>query len=242
MIPLSRRDRRALLWGGAAIAVLILYLLTRGGGDSAPSSVELVQSDARTVTAPPPQPVVATAPVMAVAATADLSQLRLFGVLGSGAVIGMADGTQRFVPLGRDVLPGVSLRRVELHHAVLATASGEVRLGFDGIAQAQAQAAPAPVAAAAAAQREDTLRYRLGLAPRQVGGRVSGYVMRPGASLPALERAGIRPGDLILSVNGSELDAERLEELSWQIANSTRIEFEVERGGRRLRLALPGRQ
>lgn len=239
MIPLSRRDRRALAWGGAAIAVLILYLATRGGGDSAPSSVELVQPDARTVTAPPPPPVVATAPAMVVAATADLSQLRLFGVLGSGAVIGMADGTQRFVPLGRDVLPGVSLRRVELHHAVLATASGEARLGFDGVAQAQPAAAPAPVETA---RRDDTLRYRLGLAPRQVNGRISGYAVRPGASLPALEQAGIRPGDLILSVNGSELDAERLEELSWQIANSTRIEFEVERGGRRLRLALPSRR
>lgn len=235
-MPLSARDRRALIWGGAAIAVLILYLLVRGG-DSAPSSVELVQPDARIA---PPPPVVAMPPPVVAAPAADVSQLRLFGLLGSGAVIGMADGSQRFVPLGREIVPGVTLRRVEIRHAVLATASGEVRLGFDGIAQAQS--APAPAAPAETAQREDGLRYRLGLAPRQVGGRVSGYVMRPGASLPALEQAGIRPGDLILSVNGSELDPERLEELSWQIANSTRIEFEVERGGRRLNLALPSRR
>jgi general secretion pathway protein C len=233
-MPPSRRDRRALAWGGALIAVLILYLAMRGGG-AAPSSVELVQPDART--APPPPPIVAMPPPAGIVPAADLSQLRLFGVLGSGAVIGMADGTQRFVPLGREILPGVILRRVEVHHAVLAGASGEARLGFDGIAPA-----PAPIAPAETAQREDALRYRLGLAPRQVDGRVSGHVVRAGASLPALEQAGIRPGDLILSVNGSELDAERLDELAWQIANSTRVEFEVERGGRRLRLSLPSRR
>jgi general secretion pathway protein C len=238
-MPPSRRDRRALIWGGAAIALLILYLLMRGG-DSAPSPVELVQPGAQfappTVAAPPPP--------LAVPPAADLSQLRLFGVLGSGAVIGMADGSQRFVAVGLEVVPGVALRRIEVHHALLATAAGEVRLGFDGIAQAQAQAQAqaGPVAAADATQREETLRYRLALAPRQMGGRVSGYVVRPGASLLALEQAGIRPGDLILSVNGSELDAERLEGLSWQIANSTQVEFEVERGGRRMRLTLPGRR
>lgn len=225
-----------MVWGGAAIAILILYLFMRGDG-SEPSSVELVQPEAQIV-APPP--VIASPPMVAAAPVADLSQLRLYGVLGSGAVIGMADGTQRFVAIGRDVVPGVTLRRVEVHHAVLATGSGEVRLGFDGVAQPQA--APAAAAAPAdAAQREEGLRYRVGLAPRVAGGRVNGYTVRPGASLPALERAGIRPGDVILRVNGSQFDEERLSELAWQIANSDHVEFEVERGGRPMRMALPNR-
>ena len=46
---------------------------------------------------------------------------------------------------------------------------------------------------------------------------------------------------MILAVNGSTFDEERMLELSWQIANSSRTEFEVERGGRRIRLALQGR-
>ena len=235
-MPLSQRDRRALVWGGAAIAILILYLFLRGGG-SEPSSVELVQPEAQIV-APPP--VIAPPPTVAAAPVADLSQLRLYGVLGSGAVIGMADGTQRFVAIGRDVVPGVTLRRVEVHHIVLATGSGEVRLGFDGVAQPQA--APAAAAPPAdAAQREEVLRYRVGLAPRMAGGRVNGYTVRQGADLPALERAGIRPGDVILRVNGSQFDEERLSELAWQIANSDHVEFEVERGGRPMRLALPNR-
>ena len=55
--------------------------------------------------------------------------------------------------------------------------------------------------------------------------------------MPALERAGLRPGDLILSVNGSRFDEERMLELAWEMANASRTEFEIERGGRRMRLA-----
>jgi hypothetical protein len=141
-MPLSDRDRRALLWGGGAIAVLLLYLLLRGG-DSGPRA-EPVQPEVVASTPAPEQPVtyaipveptvvaapVAVAPAAAVPVT-DVSQLRLFGLLSRGAVIGMADGTQRFVPVGREIIPGVTLRGVDLHHAILATPSGEVLLGFD---------------------------------------------------------------------------------------------------------------
>jgi len=234
---LSARDKRALLWGSAAIALLLLYLLSRGGGE--PPPVEPVQPETQIAAPPLPPP-----PMPVAAPTADLSQLRLYGVMGGGAVIGMADGTQRFIALGREIIPGVTLRRVELHHAVFAAAASEVRLGFDGIAQPQAApAAPAAIVATApgadAAQREESLRYRLGFAPRMAGGRVDGYTMRRGAGLLALERAGIRPGDVILRVNGSRLDEERMAELAWQIANSHGVEFEVERGGRTMRMALP---
>lgn len=152
-MPLSDRDRRALLWGGAAIAILLLYLMLRGGDSG--RQAEAVQPDIVAV-APaaeqpatyttPTQPQVVSAPVtvtpVAVAPAADVSQLRLFGLLSRGAVIGMADGTQRFVPIGREIVPGVILARVEVHHAVLNAAGGEIRLGFDGIARTQAAALP----------------------------------------------------------------------------------------------------
>lgn len=237
---LSERDKRALQWGGAAIAILLLYLLLRGGGSGPPA--EPVQPDVPATMPAGPPPVVAVAAPVAVVPAADVSQLRLFGLLSHGAVIGMADGTQRFIPIGREIVPGVTLRGVEVHHAILATGSGQVRLGFDGVAQQQAAAAPpaaAPAASAEAAQRGDTLRYTLGLAPRTVGRRISGYTIRPGASLPALDRAGLQPGDLILRVNGSELGEEQMQNLAWQIANSDHMEFEIERGGRPMRLTAP---
>lgn len=242
-MPLSDRDRRALLWGGAIVAVLVLYLLLRGSGPAPPP--EPVPADVQATTPVAPPPVIAAAPPVTVAAApaADVSQLRLFGLLSRGAVIGMADGTQRFVPVGRVILPGVTLARVEVHHAILTTPSGEVRLGFDGVAQPRAASAapPAPVALAEAAQRDDTLRYRLGLAPRNVGRRISGYTIRSGADLPALARAGLQPGDLILRVNGSEFGEEQLQNLAWQMANSDHMEFEIERGGRPMRLNVPAR-
>jgi len=148
-MPLNERDRRALLWGGAVIVLLLLYLLLRGD-DSSPKS-EPVQADiAATMPAGPPatyaapvQPPAAAAPV-AVAPTVDASQLHLFGILSRGAVIGMADGTQRFVPVGREIVPGVILRGVDVHQIILATPSGEIRLGFDVSGQPQSSAASAP--------------------------------------------------------------------------------------------------
>ncbi|HEV2818110.1 MAG TPA: hypothetical protein VGW40_12915 [Allosphingosinicella sp.] len=225
------RDRRVLTGGGLVIPILLAYLLWPGA-EPPPAPVR----PAAVVPSPPPPDV--AQPVAA--ATVDVSQLRLFGVMASGAVIGMADGSQRFVPVGRAVVPGVTLLRVELHRAVLATAAGEVRLGFDGVDRGQAPAggqSPAPEA-----QADDTVRYRLGLAPRMVGGRVSGFTVRPGADLPALARAGVRAGDLILRVNGSQLDEERRDELAWTIANSRQVELEIERGGRPLRLTLQSGQ
>ena len=147
--PSTSRDRRALLLGGAVIALLALYLLTRGG--DAPPPDEPAQNDlsATMPAAPLPAPVVTVAPpvVVAAAPSVDASQLRLVGLLSRGALIAMADGTQRFVPVGREIVPGVTLRGIDVHQAILATPSGEVRLGFDSAAAPQAPgAAPqAPV-------------------------------------------------------------------------------------------------
>jgi len=233
--PLGARERRTLSAGGAVIVALLAYLLWPDG-DPAPEAVVIEQ--------PPVQPAAPPAPPQAPPAPppADASTLRLYGVMGGGAVIGGADGSQRYVPLGREVLPGLRLIRLEVRHAVLQSAGGEIRLGFDGVAQAQA-AAPGRAAAPAAeaALRQQTTRYRLGLARRMREGRVAGFTVRPNADLPALAQAGIQPGDVIVSVNGSALNEEQLLELAWTIANSSRTEFEIERGGRRMRLAVPSR-
>ncbi|MBV9883227.1 MAG: hypothetical protein JO276_09480 [Sphingomonadaceae bacterium] len=74
------------------------------------------------------------------------AQFRLLGVLSRGAVIGMPDGSQRFVPIGREIVPGVVLRGVDVHHAILQTASGEMRLGFDATPPPAAISPTPPVA------------------------------------------------------------------------------------------------
>ena len=157
-MPLEPRDRRALAWGGPVAVILLLYLAFRGSGDSSPSSPmtpaanDLPATYAEAPVAAVPSPTIVAAPtvvvtqpvVVAAAPTTDVAQLRLVGILSRGAVIAMADGTQRFVPVGREIMPGVILRGVDVHHAILATQSGEVRLGFDAAApEGQAAAPPA---------------------------------------------------------------------------------------------------
>ncbi len=229
-------ERRLLILGGVAgLLLLALACLLLAAPGETPSPVPV---------APPPPPVAAPPQQPApppVSPAASPEGLRLHGVTGAGAIIAMPSGNQRLVMLGRDVLPGLKLEQVRVDHALLRSGAGAFRLDFTGVTAADAPAAPVPAAAAPeAAQREETLRYRLGLEPRRTGERIASHVVRPGANLPVLARAGLRPGDVILRVNGSQLDEERLEELAWTIANSERVEFEIERGGRPMRLATTG--
>ena len=236
MQSLSAQSRRLALIVGVGLATLLLaWWLT------APSEPPAA---APAPAAPAPPPIAATPPTVQAAPIAPAPStegLRLFGLLGSGAIIGLADGSQRLVRTGRDVLPGLTLVEVRQQNVLLRSSAGEFTLDFGGVAAAPAPAAAAPAApqrASEAAMRDETLRYRLGLAPRMEGGRVAGFTIRQGANLPALQRAGLQPGDVILSVNGSRLDEERMLELAWTIANSDRTELEYDRGGRRLRAAI----
>lgn len=187
---------------------------------------------------PPPAPPATAAPA-APAPTAD--GLRLFGLLGRGAVIG-SQGGQAFYPVGREIRPGLRVARIEQHHVALATEAGEIRLGFDG-----AQAATAPSAgpstatpARAAATGSDSLDYRFGLVARREGGRITGFAVREGANLPLLQQAGLQPGDVIIAVNGQHFDSdEKVMELPSEISGAFTAEFEFERNGRRVRAYLP---
>ena len=236
-MPLEPRDRRSLLWGAPVIVLLLGYLLFKGSADRppppAPAPVEIAPAMAM------PAPAVAAPQPIAVAVVAvpaaGLAQYRLVGILSRGAILAGPDGVQRNVPIGREIAPGASLRRVELHAAVFATAGGEVRLGFDGVAPTAGIAS----VAVPGLQTDDSARYRLGLGPRALAGRIQGYVVRPGADLPALARIGIRPGDIITMVNGSPLDERGIEALAGQLARGERVEFQVERFGQTIRMSAP---
>jgi len=238
---LSLREKRLIQAAVVlAIIVLISLLLRGGGGGEAPQR----PIDAVAPVAPPSPPTYATpprpAPIPAASPpmpAADVSQLKLYGLLASGAVIGYANGGQRLVPIGREALPGLTLVRVEQNHAIFQGAGGEVRLGFDGIAAAAPGMAAPPVPAVPGG-REETLRYRLGLAPRVVSNQINGYTVRSNVEMPALARAGIRPGDVIVSVNGREMNEQLLQDLARVVASPAGARFEVERGGSRLQLSL----
>ncbi len=243
---LSLREKRLIQAAVVLAIVVLISLLLRGGGGGAPvqnpvAPVATVAPPSPPTYAAPPSPsapiAVPIASTPPPAAAADVSQLKLYGLLASGAVVGYPGGGQRLVPVGREALPGLTLVRVEQNVAVFQGAGGEVRLGFDGVAAAQ-PGTTAPPLPAVPGGREETLRYRLGLTPRVVSNQISGYTVRSNVEMPALARAGIRPGDVILSVNGRVFDEQQMQDLARIIAGRAGVRFEVERGGRRLQLSL----
>lgn len=264
---LEARDKRALIAGAIVVVALLAYLLWPRGSD--PSQVELVAADQRkgapavippstpppTMVTPPPTTPVAT-PVAGVP-----EGITLTGVAGSGAIFSFADGTQRFVARGREVAPGVTLQAVRLRDVLLAAATTNYRMPLGGTAVAIQPPPPtaAPAGGAApqlvvpgaarnpmggplipeAQQQAMGQQFASSLEPRQAGGRITGWTLRPGANLLPLAQAGLQPGDVLISINGETIsDREHIAALPAQIANGTRVEFEFERGGQRMRRAL----
>jgi general secretion pathway protein C len=250
---LTPRERVFVSIGGAILLLFLLWLLfLRGNAGDQP--VELADSPPAPASAalPPAQPYVPPpmAPVPAAAAAPDAtSSLVLQGVSGGGpgggaALVQYANGNQRLIRVGREIVPGMMLRSVGLSWAIASLGGSDVRLDLNrpGATPVAAAAPVSPTVAApdARAEQRETMEFRLGLQPRSVGGRTSGYQVKPGATPGRLAEAGILPGDIITRVNGSELDEERLLELSAQMTNAERTEFDLVRNGKPLRVTLPG--
>ena len=183
----------------------------------------------------PPQPQAPALP----AASAD--GLILYGVSGASpsaaAIIGSRLGGQRVVAVGKDYRPGLRLAEVGVDYAVLHNGAQGIRLELSRFA-ARGAARPAAALSAAAEQGIEAVVLRHILKPVMANGRIGGYALRPGESLPQLSRAGLRPGDVITSVNGSQLDEERMSELAWQMGNAARTEFVFMRNGRKMRTSI----
>lgn len=232
-------DRRRLWLGGGlfgSIAALALALTSADESRVAAVAPALAQVPLATPRVSPAVPTPAPAP--------DLGGLRLHGLTATGAIIA-SNGGQRLVRLGREVIPGVTLKEVRQHHAVLSTSAGLFELAFLGSARSAAPIEAAAVAtpttaAPAPARRTEVLQYRFGLAPRRTDGRITGFEVRTGAEMPLLQRAGLKPGDILIGVNGQTFDSEeKVMELAGEIAGSYTAEFEFLRNGRRMKASLP---
>lgn len=246
-------DRRLILGGIAAILALVLaYMLLAGTDEATPPARP---------PPPPAVPVAAATPPPPAAPASSPEGLRLHGLTGAGAIIGMPDGSQRLVRIGREVLPGLVLQQVRIDHALLQSSAGTFQLGFGGIAASPPPAAAntpsnlpqlaAPEGAPArrnplggfimndAQHEQATRQYMAGLRPRRADGRIAGFTLQRGVRMPVLEQAGLRPGDVLLSVNGEPVaDAEYIQNLSRTIVGTYTTRFEVERNGQVINLAI----
>lgn len=190
-----------------------------------------------------------TATATATAATGSADGLILFGVSGFGArgsaIVGDAPDAQRYIRAGSFVRPGIRLIGVDRTGAILDRAGTRLRLSLmtNGASKlAEVAAVPAAlvrVADPTERQRQETQQFTRALAPIVKDGRVLGYTITDSATVPVFVRAGVKPGDVLISVNGRGIvtDAD-IATLSHEIDASKTMRFEIERGGVRQTLRL----
>jgi type II secretory pathway component PulC len=205
--------------GGLALSAGLVWALRGGGDDTAPSPAP----------PPPPAPIAAAPPPPVAAAVSAPTDLALAGLRAGpdgGMAIVVAGGKQYLLRPGRALPGGVKLLRVEPGRAILAGPSGEMVLAF-------ADAAPA-MAGPAAPPGGDPTPWRLALSPLREQGRMVGWRLDSVAGLPALGRAGLKPGDVLLSANGAELiSEEKIMELPQELAANGRLQIVYQRGNAR---------
>lgn len=184
-----------------------------------------------------PSGAVAAAPVEAA------DGLRLFGVRASGgggsAIIAGPDGRQAAFAIGDAVAPGTTLQAVAADHVVLASGGRRSSLFFPrplpGAAGAGPISPPPPPPQQQPLQTQPPagLPFQNSLQPRMENGRINGFAVLPGGpGAEMMREAGIQPGDVLLSVNGSALTApDKAAELGSQLASAGSAVVQYERGG-----------
>ena len=194
---------------------------------------------------------------LAEAAGADSGALRLYGVRtggadGGSAIIGLPDGRQVSVSVGDTILEGLTLASVGQDFVTVARGQSVSRVVFTDIPAGVAPPppppatdqimGPAPVAAGAVAPAPvpigpvvdpQRLMAQAALRPRMDGLRIRGFTLAARGDGAALRAAGLQSGDVILAVNGGELNSlERLSELGSDLSGSGSAEIRFERNGR----------
>lgn len=220
---------------GFVAAVAASYAWLSASPAPPASSTAPVQAQPLTTPATPPQTPAPAAP------SVSTDGLVLYGVSGASpsaaAIIGSRLGGQRVVAVGHEYRPGLKLAEVGVDYAVLLDGAKGVRLELSRYGAGGS----AKLTAALPAEEEQKIEaavLRNILKPVMANNRIGGYALQPGESLPQLIRAGLQPGDVILSVNGSQLDEERMSELAWQMGNAANTEFIFMRSGKKMRATL----
>ena len=176
----------------------------------------------------------------------------LFGVRsdgGHGSAILGKDGEQASYAVDREIAAGIVLESVGSEHAVLLANGARHRLELPPLATAgaapaattlpagkpKAAAAPAVPAVAAPPGAKTTTPATPGQPPSPAdpaGSNGDGYVITPGVRAALLRPAGLRPGDVVLSVNGRPLDPARLAGLRNELKGQSQLTIQYRRDGK----------
>lgn len=175
-----------------------------------------------------------------------LHGVRADSVSGRGsAIIGLPDGVQNSYAVGDEILPGAVLATVAFDSVTILRDGARETLYLDqsvGAPVAPAETGPAQpdpfVAIRTPSAAMPPLIADISAEPRMRGGRIDGYVLKPGMAGSAFAEAGFKPGDILMTIDGRPLgDGAGLEQLA---GGGRAVEVEVERAGRRLSLTVGG--
>jgi len=177
---------------------------------------------------------------------------RLFGVRkvagdGGSAILGK-DGEQASYAVGREVAPGIRLASIGKEHVVLAANGARHRLDLPQLAttdRADSRPAALPTVAppkTSSATLATALTEGSTAAPTtprptspsiaQASAAGDGYTITPGVRAAMLRPTGLRPGDVVLSVNGRPVDPARLAGLQDELKGQAQLTIQYRRDGK----------
>lgn len=181
--------------------------------------------------------------------------LTLLGILaataerGSRALIAASNGDEKPYSIGDDVVRGVTLQAIFPDRVILARAGQleTLRLDKDAPRRDLASAAGGPDPGAQVtpdtAQMLSNIRQEvlndpsraaeyIRIQPASNGGQLRGYRLYPGRDRAAFNAVGLRPGDLVVQVNGIQLnDANTALQMLGQLSQANSVTVVIDRGG-----------
>ena len=184
-------------------------------------------------------------------------QLKLYGTrideatARGSAIIAGPDGVQKSIAVGEEIVPGVTLKSVAFDHVTVLRGAAPEDLYLDQSGAAPTPVAPAPAgtpltgsppagAPAPGAVPIAQLRSEILFTPRLSGGQLTGLVVRPQGAGGVFRAAGLREGDVLLSVNGRAVTgAGDLDAVAREFARGGALPITVERGGALTPLTVP---
>lgn len=230
--------KAALLALIAVQAVRLLWaIVTPVGpfGDWRPATPRTLSAEAQSAVLSSVDPFFRSGSPSAPAAGA-LTDLQLFGTrLGSdgipgSAILGQSGGDQKSYIVGEEVAPGVKLSSVAFDHVVVDRGGVHQTLSMAGAEAAGAVAQGSPGASIANA---------FDLSPRSQNGQINGVTIRPGSNAAGFQASGLRPGDVIVAVNGARITSlVDVQQLQSGLAPGARLIVTVERGAQTVPIPL----
>lgn len=178
--------------------------------------------------------------------------LSLLGILSnsvperSRALIASSDGAEKPFAIGDDVISGVSLQAIFADRVVLSRGGTleTLRLNKDAPSQGGAPSTPiTPVGGDATTQMIGRIRDEvltdpsrasqyIRVQPANVNGQLKGFRVYPGRERQPFNQIGLRPGDLVTSVNGIQLDdTQKSLQMLTELGKASSVTLTVDRGG-----------